>query len=337
MARAKKRSTLARAKVKDSREYAAEPGPRSPKQVAFFSLVLLVLSALASSASRLYLSPVYGAVPTGKRHDWSTSLAACSGWIAGMMLRRYLPAGLTMNLSRILPTVAFMIPKAQQLLIGASEKMGPVYGPVVTELLTCGPLVACSFTLVAVLVPELLVYIAFPGCYFIFRSTENLMDIKFLGLMMYYPWIRRSSIEHINSFLYALAFPNKTALYSMMAALLFASWDPHVPLARNTAILNEILADNGYALLDRQESVTGYVSVVKTRNDDIKVLRCDHSILGGEWIQFDNEQFPNIREPVFAIFVMLEAVRLVEPEPQGPGQGQNALVVYVLPCTVTQD
>ncbi|KAI5286817.1 hypothetical protein KEM55_000174 [Ascosphaera atra] len=59
-------------------------------------------------------------------------------------------------------------------------------------------------------------------------------------------------------------------------------------------------------------------------------MRCDQSLLGGEWTNFANAEFPAIKEPTFAVFVMLEAVRLVKPENNALkrlDEGKNALVI----------
>ena len=93
-----------------------------------------------------------------------------------------------------------------------------------------------------------------------------------------------------------------------------------------------MLEREGYALLARQESVTGYISVLDNVKEGFRVMRCDHSLLGGEWLK--QEAGSILREPVYAIFVMLEAVRLVETvgmkrAPAKADVNKNALVMYV--------
>ncbi len=71
--------------------------------------------------------------------------------------------------------------------------------------------------------------------------------------------------------------------------------------------------------MDRQESLTGYISVVESVDQGFRVMRCDHSLLGGEWVKFiGTGQFKGnqVAEPIYGVFAMLEAVRLVEvPKP----------------------
>jgi spermidine synthase len=48
-------------------------------------------------------------------------------------------------------------------------------------------------------------------------------------------------------------------------------------------------------------------------------MRCDHSLLGGDWTTPPPKgRKPRVKEPIFAIFTMLEAIRLVEPDPGKP-------------------
>lgn len=89
-----------------------------------------------------------------------------------------------------------------------------------------------------------------------------------------------------------------------------------------TPALNETLAPWNHTLIARRESVTGYVSILDNFEAGYRVMRCDHSLLGGEWQappkgleHLDRGVF---KEPIYAVFVILEAVRLVVPAPKNP-------------------
>ena len=101
----------------------------------------------------------------------------------------------------------------------------------------------------------------------------------------------------------------------------------HVLGPSGTAQLNQFLQPEGYEIIDRQESITGYLSVIDNLKDGYRVLRCDHSLLGGEWTRYQDGHSRVLNEPIYAIFVILEAVRLIEPEPNGVaplrGNGQQ--------------
>lgn len=86
--------------------------------------------------------------------------------------------------------------------------------------------------------------------------------------------------------------------------------------------------------MERAESVTGYVSVLENLDMQYRVLRCDHSLLGGEWLVTDErrKQGITVSEPIYAVFEMLEAVRLVQvAEDSKIDSEKSALVVYVHP------
>lgn len=101
--------------------------------------------------------------------------------------------------------------------------------------------------------------------------------------------------------------------------------------------LNGGMEKEGWKILDRRDSLTGYVSVVESLKDGFRVLRCDHSLLGGEWVKFeDTGRFKGnqVAEPIYGVFAMLEAVRLVEVPHPVPDNEAKALVMYVFPFPI---
>ena len=111
--------------------------------------------------------------------------------------------------------------------------------------------------------------------------------------------------------------PSRVILFAFPAILHTLWTNPHHPSAHGLQLANSTLqATQNYTLLARQESVTGYVSVLENHADNaFRLLRCDHSLLGGEW-QVTPQAYAKgqrQRESIFAVFVLLEAVRLIEP------------------------
>ena len=102
-------------------------------------------------------------------------------------------------------------------------------------------------------------------------------------------------------------------VYSLSQLLLIASMRTPPHLGGDLKAVNQRLASEGYAVVDRQESVTGYISVLENVKDSFRALRCDHSLLGGEWLNYPTGNAPRLKEPIYAIFVTLEAVRLAQP------------------------
>lgn len=87
---------------------------------------------------------------------------------------------------------------------------------------------------------------------------------------------------------------------------------------------NYIEKKDNYGVLDRVESLTGFLAVIEETSLDIRVLKCDHSVLGGKW--------NSAGDSIFGVFYIQEAVRLVKTEnlispsfQQSPNQ--HALVI----------
>ena len=106
---------------------------------------------------------------------------------------------------------------------------------------------------------------------------------------------------------------------------------PHVQMPYNTNVLNRTLQAEGYSLVARQESLTGYISVIDNLNQGYRVMRCDHSLLGGEYLR--KPRGSRYNEPVYTIFLTLEAVRLLrmhtssENKLQSTSEHKHALVM----------
>ena len=63
-----------------------------------------------------------------------------------------------------------------------------------------------------------------------------------------------------------------------------------------------------------------------------RVMRVDHSLLGGEWVAappgYEHVE-SGVREPIYGVFVTLEAVRLIRPAPVA--KVPKALMMYLSP------
>ena len=121
--------------------------------------------------------------------------------------------------------------------------------------------------------------------------------------------------------LFSLAFP--PVLLTFLA-------NPHFDSTYSAERINNNLAPLNWTLLDRAWSTTGYVSVLESTDQHYRVLRCDHSLLGGEWLITEARRRDEgwmVNEPIYAVFEMLEAVRLVEVKPSMPDSAAQALVI----------
>jgi hypothetical protein len=133
--------------------------------------------------------------------------------------------------------------------------------------------------------------------------------------------------------LYTIALPRSQLrlLYVLIAVFTSLTINVHMPFARTTARLNSTLQEIKYSLVDRQESLTGYISVLDNTQLGFRAMRCDHSLLGGQWTNWPSGYHPRVSDPIYGVFTMLESVRLVEPDNNIPAKKDtesNALVMY---------
>jgi hypothetical protein len=285
---------------------------------------LITLAALYSPISQLTLSPVYGTAQSGLYHRWGTLATALAAFLCVCFLQRHIPK----RLVNIIPAFAFWIPTFQFFLFKYSSILPMPYGPLITDSLTYYPLLFLSVyaaglffgkvdlsaynQTIAEQLPSASAYVLFTG---VQRMFKNSIPI-YMGSNVVFS---RIGLQLVIAGLYGLALPTATLWPSVPALAFTMLANVHNPLQRTTDVLNNTLALHNYTLLERRESLTGYISVLENTNDEFRVMRCDHSLLGGEWTTPPPKgRNPRVKEPIFAIFAMLEAVRLVEPDPEKP-------------------
>lgn len=288
---------------------------------------LLAVVAVYANVSELALSPVYGGIPASIYHSKVVMGGAFVGWAGNLALRRNLP----MKTQYFLPLIAAYIPLVQFYLYKLSGSFTATWGPLVTELLTLFPLLVFSLACVADTLdradleglpkwaadaaPGFVSY----GIYKFFEmfAADNLphgIGRSFLQT--------RVGWELVLAGTYTIMAPSRLLLYGIPAFLHAAFLNTHIMTPMATKSLNATLSVDGWSLLDRWESITGYISVLESDRDGYRVMRCDHSLLGGEWYKLPK---PIVGEPVYAVFAMLEAVRLVEVANKVPDNEAKAL------------
>ena len=277
---------------------------------------LLILAALYSPISQLTLSPVYGSIPSSIYHQRLTMVTVLLAWI---MKDRIRPSALWYMIS-MLPVIAFSIPTIQYVLFQYSGYLGPIYGPLITEILTYCPLVFVSVIGAAELFDVIdwsqygeHVMKAVPGIfsYAVLSISEKVSKSviqKNIGSSLIFT---RSGLQFVVNTIYAMLLPSKFLALAILPLLHTISFNPHTPLQQNTNLLNTTLQSHNYSLVARQESLTGYISVLDNFENGFRLMRCDHSLLGGEWCQHPKAPRWALKDPVYTIFIMLEAVRLV--------------------------
>lgn len=293
----------------------------------FKPAIILILLGIYSSVSQLTLSPVYGSIPSGIHHNKLMSAACFVGWAMNRRIPR--------KADSLLPVMAAYIPVLQFYLFTASPLVGPIRGPVVTELVTLAPLAVVSAACVGNYVEE--IYpgesISWPGIgsYAVYKLAEylsgTLFASQYIGSSVV---LTRLGLQAVLFLSYALVAPSTLILLAIPAVLHFGALNHHVPSSFALERANNSLLPFSYTLLDRKESLTGYLSVLENTESGFRVLRCDHSLLGGEWVNLKSlPQLASnvVAEPIYGVFAMLEAVRLVAVPDPVPDKEARALVI----------
>lgn len=284
---------------------------------------LLLIAGFASPVSQINLSPVYGSIPASLHHQRTMTIVA----VAALLVRRAIRSYTSASVSQYIAVVAYWTPVIQFLLFPYSEKMGIEYGPMAIELLTYFPLLFLSIFAAADLLecidisgfnPSPLKEIVVPtASYFAVSTTAKISSAlipSFIGTSVYFT---RIGLQMLLASAAAFFTPSRV-IFLAFPAILHTLWtNPHHPSTHGLQLANSTLqATQNYTLLARHESVTGYVSVVESQTDNaFRLLRCDHSLLGGEWLVTPEAyaKGQRQRETIFAVFVLLEAVRLMKP------------------------
>ncbi|KAI8723943.1 hypothetical protein NCS52_00251100 [Fusarium sp. LHS14.1] len=304
---------------------------RAAKQTSIYLQTTFILGLLgvASSVSQLNLSPVYGSIPSAVTHAPVIMAGCFVGWAGNLFLRNVLP----LPTAQLLPIVALNVPAIQYLSGGFSDRLGCWWGPLVTEALTLFPLAVFSAACVAdqledadlSMLPKFVADAA-PGIgsWGLFRLAERIANEKLQGLIGSAFWFTRVGLELVLAGIYAVFSPSKYLVLAIPALLHTAVLNTHVMTPMATASLNSTLAAQNWTLLERKESLTGYISILENLGQGFRVMRCDHSLLGGEWVRIQGQK---VSEPIYGVFVMLEAVRLIQRETPLPDTDAKALVV----------
>lgn len=319
------------------------------KQVVIYSRVVLFLAlgAASANASVASLSPAFGGIPSNLWHSTLVATALFAGWSSNLHIRRLLPENRPLALW--LPLLAAYAPVFQTFLAPPiANQLGARWGPVAIEALTLFPVLAASISCAAMeleYATNLDEVITLPkwigdalpgiGSWSVYKLAEAYTIVAGSPIASSSPvsafigWLQTRVARQVALALaYCLAAPSRIAIYAIPALLHTLVLNAHLAGApwaldaTNRALQQD--SSDQWVVLDRRESITGYVSVVESLTQGFRVLRCDHSLLGGEWTKYAGKI---VAEPIYGVFVMMEAVRLVERLGDVPNEKQSALVI----------
>ena len=304
------------------------------------ALDLLVLAATYSTISQVCLSPVYGSIPASIFHRRLVLATALLAWITKIRYQDVVERSLE-DWITFIPLIATSIPLVQVQLFKQSAALGPLYGPLITETCTYAPLLFLSVLAAAVklekplvnrLSPVLAAAMSAGLAFAVFVLLQNVMTQRMQAGIGSKSWFSRAGLQYGIAIIYALKLPSRKIGYAFLLLIYLLVTDSHIPSEARTKALNETLRNHDYSLMARQESLTGYISVLENVKHGFRVMRCDHSLLGGEWINTPRNAASGLKEPIYAIFTMLEAVRLVKPDSERAEKAdgfKEALVMLV--------
>ncbi|KAI9820063.1 MAG: hypothetical protein M1826_001053 [Phylliscum demangeonii] len=314
------------------------PRPRRQKNTATWpalpainlqAAAYVALAAISSTVSQFALSPVYGSIPASFYHSQLLTAVLTLALTTALLLRtRH-----GWNLARWLPILAFCIPTLQSFLFEQSSRLGPAAGPVVTEACTIVPLVLLSIFAAPPVAHGESVPMYAPGKIlpalgqlgiFVLAKALSPPVLHWARVLPCYP---RSALSLVLASCYAVLSPSWLLVLVIPSLLHSVFFNVHMPFPHTTTLLNRALPDQStYRLLSRADSLTGYLSVVESEEKELRLLRCDHSLLGGQWLRPPTAPTHTIavHEPIYAAFAMLEAVRLVQVGKSADGHRQDA-------------
>ena len=303
-------------------------------------LLLLSLAALSSAVCPLNHAPIFVALPASRYHQRTIAIVTLVAVLLTCLDR----------LKRIKTSIVLILLSVHalciQIVAGWSwsrfdRLVGPVAASIGREVCQCLPFVVGSLLIIAQRItalarreygrtgPPALLTSAVSGITFVLmekQASETIPELVRTSIFI------NAALQPIIAGIYALACPWK-ARWGILTALYFAMLlDSHMPLPWSKIEHSPLLSKAHFTVLERKQSLTGYVSVLENTRDQYRVLRCDHSLLGGIWMPTVERVQDGIvvAEPVFPVFTTLEAVRLIEsidPSQEDTAPQPSALIM----------
>ena len=283
-------------------------------------VALLVLTAFYSPIFVLSLAPVYGSAPAKIFHSYGVAVIGVAGWFAKDWVQRLS----NRRAVYLLPVLAIWAPSLEYFLLQQSTSYGNPLGPVITGLLSYYPLVFFSAACGGKLVQSGLnlaqegeiasEHVPLLSSYLVYSVGEHFANWFIARCIGATSLFSTASLQFLTTILYAAVVPSKLLLLAIPSVIFSLTSNVHIPFGHSMEKVNTVLQPEGYALLARQDSSTGYISVLENLEDGFRVMRCDHSLLGGQWTKMPPSYAPAVYDPIYAVFTMLEAVRLVETD-----------------------
>lgn len=304
---------------------------RTPRSNAVFPTVIhLCILSLVSYVSQIILHPVYGDVGTALHHYNVVFTIAAGTSLATFFGFDRLPARNWKGVAVVLIAAPVLLPAVFEF----SGQWGPIWGPILTQAIMTWPCVFFASHDIAVPAkPKKFsaVFLALSiatGFIIVLGVSETRIFVPLLQPGIGIFWSRFSLLLYIGLFALLMGRRDWLMLAAIIPIALIVLNRPHVTTGVNPRLLARLPPDFTY--LDRRESITGMITVIENSDLGYRVLRCDHSLLGGLWVGmkkkegFTEEEAVNQADSVYSAFLLQEAIRLV----QRPRTQDRALIMY---------
>lgn len=334
--------------------------------------LLISILGIVSYVSQVILHPIYGNVGTAIHHF--NAVFTLSTVASLLTLLGYLSFNGFREESRMRTAIGALLassPLVLPILFTYNVTWGPIWGPILTQAIMTWPwVIFVSFdisrrilrligklenrrslslsTFLALSIALLLTTIL--------NITEKKIFMQFMQPYIGLLWSRFATLIYLGAFTMlmdnvpsSVSFANAhtrrqwTALLLTVVvitpALMIALNQPHVMTGVNAGLLARL--PDKYIYLARRESITGMITVIENQDLGFRVLRCDHSLLGGLWIGLKRkeliaegvvgseleERVLNEADSVYRAFYLQEAIRLVKRPAEDKMRGK-ALIMY---------
>ncbi|EMF10498.1 uncharacterized protein SEPMUDRAFT_69676 [Sphaerulina musiva SO2202] len=301
-----------------------------------YPVALLSLAAAASPISQMTLAPVYGSIPSAQNHATMCSVSL----LFGFTVRAIGGSWQRLRVLESLTVWAFSLPLLQTLLSPFSGSLGPVAGPLVNGFLSCHAILLPTGFVIADFIARykqttsLAARVGSTAAYTMIGvvlafAMYPVLEEKWTGIVQWLPELFKEKFEinpvHLQlalgasysllapSWSVSVFFSEHSHMYVMLAlpSLVHTTYfNTHMSVEKVDASLGKF----NWTLLDRQWSNTGHISVLENKQAHYRVLRADHSLLGGEWLltpERASKEGWKVNEPIYAVFEILESVRLL--------------------------
>ena len=300
------------------------------------ALAYLILAGFGSPISQLNLSPVYGSIPSSLYHAQLITFIAALSYIVKRSVKQRGEKERAWDYQNWIAPWMYWTPAIQYVLFQHSEVFGPLWGPVITEAATYYPILFLTFVSTSLLLDDLglqkygsRIADATPAVvsFGVLTGAEKVANMIIPQIIGTTDFFTRTGLQLLNATLAAALSRSSLLVFAIPAMIHTLFNNPHHYAVGSTKYVNNTLFEYQYALLERHDSLTGYISVVKNKKDGFLALRCDHSVLGGEWLvtAARKRTGQEVRETIYAVFTMLEAVRLIKTEVFAPDDEKDAL------------